>query len=140
MAGFGNNVFFVNEGDWLDAATPPGEAEVEAYLAGDEARPSDEDLTPALPDVIGILPIRNTVAYPGTVTPLTIGRERSKTLLADTVPNESLIGLLTQRSPETDRPGFGQLYRVGTAASVLRPCFFSTSATSFGAESAGLVS
>ncbi|MHC4520225.1 MAG: LON peptidase substrate-binding domain-containing protein, partial [Planctomycetota bacterium] len=121
MASFSNNVFFVNESDWLSEAMSQGESDVESFLVGeDDARPFDEDLGPTVPDVIGILPIRNTVAYPGTVTPLTIGRERSKALLADTVPNESLIGLLTQRHPDTDRPGFRQLYRVGTAASVLK--------------------
>jgi len=121
MASFTNNVFFVNNNDWLGEAAPQADSDVESFLAGqDDAGPLDEDLGPTLPEVIGILPIRNTVAYPGTVTPLTIGRERSKALLANTEPNESLIGLLTQRNPDTDRPGFGQLYRVGTAASVLK--------------------
>ncbi|NLH42705.1 MAG: endopeptidase La [Planctomycetes bacterium] len=73
-----------------------------------------------LPEVIGILPIRNTVVYPGTVTHLAVGRERSKALLADIEPNDSVIGLLTQRNPDTDRPGFGDLYSVGTTASVLK--------------------
>ena len=73
-----------------------------------------------LPEVIGILPIRNTVVYPGTVTHLAVGRERSKALLKDTEPNETVIGLLTQRNPDTDRPEFGDLYSVGTTASVLK--------------------
>ncbi|MHC4160345.1 MAG: endopeptidase La, partial [Planctomycetota bacterium] len=73
-----------------------------------------------LPEVMGILPIRNVVAFPGTVTPLAIGRERSRRLLADTEPNESIIGLVTQHNPETDRPDFNDIYRVGTAASVLK--------------------
>jgi ATP-dependent Lon protease len=74
----------------------------------------------SLPEVIGILPIRNAVAYPGTVMPLAIGRERSKRLLDDTKPNESVIGLITQRNPETDRPEPKDLYRIGTAASLLK--------------------
>ncbi|UCF00156.1 MAG: LON peptidase substrate-binding domain-containing protein, partial [Planctomycetota bacterium] len=73
-----------------------------------------------LPEVIGILPIRNAVAFPGTVTPLAIGRERSRRLLSDTEPNESIIGLVTQHNPETDRPDFSDIYPVGTAASVLK--------------------
>ncbi len=71
-------------------------------------------------DTIGILPLRNAVAYPGTVTPLAIGRERSKTLLAEIKPNESVIGLVTQRNPETENPGFDELYSVGTTATVLK--------------------
>ena len=53
-----------------------------------------------LPEVIAILPIRNTVAFPGTVTPLAVGRESSKVLLADAEHEESLVGLLTQRKRE----------------------------------------
>ena len=52
--------------------------------------------------------------------PLAIGRERSKRLLDDTKPNESVIGLLTQRNPETDNPQPQDLYRIGTAASLLK--------------------
>ncbi len=73
-----------------------------------------------MPEVIGILPIRNVVAYPGTVMPLAIGRERSKALLAVTKPNESVIGLVTQRNPQTDKPTFDDLYSVGTTASILK--------------------
>ena len=73
-----------------------------------------------LPEVIGILPIRNAVAYPGTVMPLAIGRERSKRLLEETVPTETIIGLVTQRNPETDHPEPKNLYRIGTAAAVLK--------------------
>jgi ATP-dependent Lon protease len=52
--------------------------------------------------------------------PLAIGRERSKRLLEDTKPNESVIGLLTQRNPDNDKPEPKDLYRIGTAASVLK--------------------
>jgi ATP-dependent Lon protease len=73
-----------------------------------------------LPDIIGILPIRNAVVYPGTVAPLAVGRDKSKALLADTTPNETLIGLLTQHNPENDKPGFDDLYSIGTVAAVLK--------------------
>jgi len=73
-----------------------------------------------LPDVIGILPIRNAVVYPGTVTPLAIGREKSQALLKATKKNQSLIGLLTQHNPETENPTFDDLYSFGTIASILK--------------------
>jgi ATP-dependent Lon protease len=73
-----------------------------------------------LPAVIGILPIRNAVAYPGTVMPLAIGRERSKRLLEEVTPNESVVGLLTQRNPDTDKPAPKDLYTIGTVASLLK--------------------
>jgi len=120
MASYSNNVFLVNENDWLNEAMPPAGTEMDAYFAQDDEGGPESELGPVVPDALGILPVRNTVAYPGTVTPLTVGRERSKALLADTMPNESLIGLVTQRNPDTDKPGFGQLYTIGTAASVLK--------------------
>jgi len=73
-----------------------------------------------LPDEIGILPIRNAVVFPGTVTPLAVGREKSKALLNDTVPNKSVIGLVTQFNADKDNPGFKDIYTVGTAATVLK--------------------
>jgi ATP-dependent Lon protease len=84
----------------------------------DKTENDDHELK--LPEIIGILPIRNAVAYPGTVTPLAIGRERSKNLLADTVPNKTIIGLVTQQNSQTENPGFDDLYSVGTAASILK--------------------
>ncbi len=92
----------------------------EPYLQDDDTQSQQAGRAFKLPEVIGILPIRNAVVYPGTVTPLAIGRKRSRALLAETTPNESIIGLITQRSPETDRPDFSNLYPVGTAASVLK--------------------
>jgi len=74
----------------------------------------------AIPEVIGILPIRNAVAFPGTITPLAIGRDRSKALLLDTKPNKTIIGLVTQRNPQTEEPTFDDLYTIGATASVLK--------------------
>jgi ATP-dependent Lon protease len=94
--------------------------DIESYLYSDDTRLHLKDHNLKQPDVIGILPIRNIVVYPGTITPLAIGRKRSKALLADATRHESVIGLLTQRSPNVDVPGFKDLYSVGTTASVLK--------------------
>lgn len=93
---------------------------VEPYITDEDQELLENNLDLKPPEVIAILPIRNTVAYPGTLTPLAVGRERSKALLADVEPNETVIGLLTQRHPDIDRPGFADLYSVGTTASVLK--------------------
>jgi ATP-dependent Lon protease len=107
-------------GNWLIEVIGEDPVSLEPYLYNGESQLRENDNEFKLPDVIGILPIRNAVAYPGTITPLAIGRPRSKALLADTKPNESIIGLLTQRNPETDKPNFDNLYSIGTAASVLK--------------------
>lgn len=73
-----------------------------------------------LPKEIGILPIRSAVAYPGTVMPLAIGRERSKRLISDVAPQDTIFGLVAQKNPDIEDPKPEELYTVGTAASVLK--------------------
>jgi len=106
-------------GNWIIEVMGEEPTSIEPYLY-DDNQLEQKNSKFKLPEIIGILPIRNAVAYPGTITPLAIGRTKSKALLADTIPNESIIGLLTQRNPEIDKPGFDNLYSVGTAASVLK--------------------
>jgi len=89
-------------------------------LDDESAKPREYNHELKLPEIIGILPVRNIVVYPGTVTPLAIGRQRSKNLLDDIKPNETVIGLVTQQNPETDNPDFNDIYSIGTAASVLK--------------------
>ncbi len=107
-------------GNWLVEVVEEDSVSIEQYLNNGDNQFHENDQRFNLPDVIGILPIRNAVAYPGTITPLAIGRRRSKALLAKTTPNESIIGLLTQRDPEIDKPSFNNLYSIGTAATVLK--------------------
>ncbi len=106
--------------NWLADMSEEENAEIESYLYSDDIQLHQKDQEYKQPEVIGILPIRNVVVYPGTVTPLAIGRKRSKALLADAAHHESVIGLLTQRNPNVDVPGFNDLYSVGTTASVLK--------------------
>ncbi len=113
------NPLFAN-GSWLVEVTAEQPADLEHYLNNENEELREHDRKFKLPDAIAILPIRNTVAYPGTVTPLAIGRQRSKRLLAALKTNESIIGLVTQRNPKIDRPNFDDLYSVGTAASILK--------------------
>jgi ATP-dependent Lon protease len=109
--------------DWLaevvaDSRTTPQQSA--AGGPGENQRPTENNNEIKIPRIVGILPIRNAVTYPGTLTPLAIGRERSKALLADTKPNETIIGLVTQRNPDTEHPAFDDLYSIGTTASVLK--------------------
>ena len=107
-------------GNWSVEVAAEESARFEPYLYDDDNQSQENSQRFKLPEVIGILPIRNAVAYPGTIMPLAIGRKKSKALLADTEPNETIIGLLAQRNPETDRPDFDNLYSIGTAISVLK--------------------
>jgi Lon protease-like protein len=73
-----------------------------------------------VPRVLAIMPIRQTVMFPGTVMPLNVGRDRSRRLLSGVLPDEKVIGLVTQRRSDQDDPTLEDLYTVGTASLVLK--------------------
>jgi len=107
-------------GNWLIEMIAEEPVHLDPCLYSDDNQLNEDGENFKLPKEIGILPIRNAVAYPGTIMPLAIGRKRSKALLADIEPNESVVGLLTQQNPETNRPNFDNLYSIGTIVSVLK--------------------
>jgi ATP-dependent Lon protease len=76
--------------------------------------------TPSIPDALPILPVRDTVIFPGTVLPLNVGRPESLKLLEENLPKGRTIGILTQRDPEKEQPSPEDLYRVGTACQVVK--------------------
>ncbi|HWM54224.1 MAG TPA: endopeptidase La [Solirubrobacterales bacterium] len=65
-----------------------------------------------------VLPLKETVVFPESMTPLAVGQERSVRLIDDVVSGERMLALLTVRDPEADPPGWDDLYRVGTVAVV----------------------
>jgi len=67
-----------------------------------------------------ILPVRNTVLFPGIVLPLSVGRKRSIAAAQEAARSELPIGVLQQRDPAIDTPGESDLNRVGTVANILR--------------------
>ena len=75
---------------------------------------------PQIPDTLAILPIRGVVVFPGTVVPLTIGRPAAIKLVDETLPQSKVIGLVTQRREEEDKPGPDDLFNVGIACQVLK--------------------
>ncbi|MCB9639248.1 MAG: endopeptidase La [Myxococcales bacterium] len=75
---------------------------------------------PRIREELPILPLRNTVIYPGVVIPLTIGRESSLRLVDDALEGDRIIGIVGQRDPDVDDPDSSELYSMGTAAQILR--------------------
>lgn len=76
--------------------------------------------TPPIPSELPILPVRGVVVFPGTVMPLTIGREKSKLLIDSVLAGDKLLAIFAQRQDETEDPKIDDMYRVGTAAVVLK--------------------
>ncbi len=120
MTNFMNHVFLLDGTTWLTEGLPDEAIATDTTLMDEETGAGTNTVDLKAQPVIGILPIRNTVAYPGTIIPLTVGRAESKALLADTGRGDAVIGLLTQRRAEVDKPGFDDLYAIGTTASILK--------------------
>jgi ATP-dependent Lon protease len=75
----------------------------------------------ALPDdAMMILPLRNTVLFPGMIIPLTIGRERSLAAVQEAARLQRPLGILLQRQDSDETPDAEHLHEVGTSANVLR--------------------
>jgi ATP-dependent Lon protease len=85
---------------------------------------SDEDenelLSGDVPESLPILPLRNTVLFPGVILPISVGREQSMKLIRDVYKKSKVLGTVAQLDPTNDAPGFEDLYRVGTVAQILR--------------------
>ena len=73
-----------------------------------------------IPSVLPILPLRNTVLFPGVVLPITVGRERSLQLVRDVNRGNKLLGTVAQKDYTIDRPEKEDLYDVGTIAEILK--------------------
>ncbi|HET7856874.1 MAG TPA: endopeptidase La [Gaiellaceae bacterium] len=71
-----------------------------------------------LPSTLPILPLKETVVFPDSATPLAIGQERSIKLIDDVVARDRLLALVTVKNPEPEQPSWHDLYDVGTAAIV----------------------
>ncbi len=88
-------------------------------LSSDLVVPTDQAIT-KLPATLPILPLRGTVMFPGTVMPLGVGRPSSRQMLDESLPQSKIIGLVAQRDEDVEDPGPDDLYRIGTAAMVLK--------------------
>jgi ATP-dependent Lon protease len=81
-----------------------------------EAEQTEQTDALTFPATLPVLPLKETVVFPESMTPLAIGQERSVKLVEDAVSGDRTIALVTVRDPEADPPGWDDLYEVGTAA------------------------
>jgi ATP-dependent Lon protease len=71
-----------------------------------------------IPSTLPVLPLKETVVFPQSVSPLAIGQERSVQLVDDVLEGERMLALVTVKNPEVEQPGWDDLYETGTAAIV----------------------
>jgi ATP-dependent Lon protease len=79
-----------------------------------ELKPED------LPEELSILPIKNTVLYPGVVIPITVTRQKSIRLIKTAYQGSRIIGVLAQKNKQTEEPATDDLYRFGTIARIIK--------------------
>jgi len=73
-----------------------------------------------LPEELPILPLRNTVLFPGVVIPITAGRDKSIKLINDANAGDKIIGVVAQRDENVEEPTAADIHNVGTVARILR--------------------
>ncbi|RZP12349.1 MAG: endopeptidase La [Flavobacteriales bacterium] len=73
-----------------------------------------------LPEVVSLLPIKNTVLFPGVVIPITVGRDKSIQLIKDANKSKNPIGVVAQKDKKVEDPAINDLYQMGTVAQILR--------------------
>ncbi|MDG1252849.1 MAG: endopeptidase La [Schleiferiaceae bacterium] len=69
---------------------------------------------------IALLPLRNTVQFPGVVSPITAGRDKSIKLVQDAQKGKKLFGVLAQKNANTEEPGEEDLHRIGTLVQMVK--------------------
>ena len=74
----------------------------------------------ALPKIVPILPLRNTVLFPGVVIPITAGRDKSIQLIKDSNSADKIIGVVAQQNQSVENPGPKDIFELGTVAQILR--------------------
>ena len=81
----------------------------------------EEDLKNVnIPDVLPILPLRNTVLFPGVVIPITVGRNKSLKLVQEVYKKNKILGAIAQKDGTIEDPDLDDLYRIGTVAQILK--------------------
>ena len=74
----------------------------------------------SLPDSLPILPLKNTVMFPGVVIPITASRDKSIKLIKDSNVNDKLIGVVSQKDSKVQSPSLSDIHPTGTVAKILR--------------------
>ncbi|HNS16662.1 MAG TPA: endopeptidase La [Bacteroidales bacterium] len=94
-----------------------GETELIPLLSAEDEEQINAE---PVPDVLPILPLRNTVLFPGVVIPITVGRDKSIKLIRDCYRGNKIIGVVAQKDHEIDDPSQEDLNRIGTVAYIIR--------------------
>ena len=87
---------------------------------GNAAREIEVGMSQPVPETLPVLPLRETVPFPETLTPLAIGQERSIQLVNDVLAGNRMLVMVASRQPELEEPGPEELYDVGVVGVIAR--------------------
>ena len=84
--------------------------------------PEDEEIInkESVPEILPILPLKNTVLFPGVVIPITAGRDQSIQLIKEANKGDKVIGVVAQKNEEVEKPGLKDIHTTGVVAQILR--------------------
>lgn len=105
----------INHLDLSDIAG--GETDFFPLMSGQEDFNFDNQI---VPESLPILPLRNTVLFPGVLIPITVGREKSLKLINDAYAGDKLIGVVAQKDSSVEDPDFDGLFKIGVMAQILK--------------------
>jgi ATP-dependent Lon protease len=86
-------------------------------ISAEDEELMDKELTP---EVLPILPLRNTVLFPGVVIPITVGRDKSIKLINEANKGNKIIGVVSQKDQEMEEPSFEDIHQIGTQATIMK--------------------
>jgi ATP-dependent Lon protease len=81
---------------------------------------SELDRNLVVPDTLPVLPLRNTVLFPGVVLPITVGRDKSIKAVNDAYKTDKLVGVVAQKDANIEEPEPGDLCQIGTVAKIVK--------------------
>ncbi|MES2593291.1 MAG: endopeptidase La [Bacteroidota bacterium] len=84
------------------------------------AEDEDQMNSENVPDELSILPLRNTVLFPGVVIPITVGRDKSINLIKDAYKGDKIIGVVSQKNDTIEDPAVEDLNKIGTVAQIIK--------------------
>src|SRR5581483_8624761 len=95
--------------------------DMEDFASTEERRSvGEQEERLSIPDVLPVLPLKDTVVYPFAVQPLGVGQERSIRLIDDVMRSNRLVVLVAQKSADIELAGANDIFRVGTVARIAR--------------------
>ncbi len=88
------------------------------FVAVSDEEDSGKDET--FGEVMPVMPLKNTILYPGVIIPITVGRDKSMKAITRANEQDKFIAVLTQKDSRTENPGFADLYQTGTVARIVK--------------------